>query len=147
MLILSSTGAGLFLSNKSRMRMIVCRELISFCDGLLLDLNYKVTPAAELIEKVIISRKLKHLKAVDKNYIIRQKCFVSPLNQRDNEEVSAFLFSFGKSDVKTQIKLINDFKEYINTRLNEYTQKHIKDSKLYVSFGVFFGLVFSFIWS
>ena len=147
MLIASSTGAGLFLSNKSRKRMLVCRELISFCDGLLLDLNYRVTPAADLVEKVVFSRNLKQLKTVDREFIIRQKEFVSPLSQSDNEEISAFLFSLGKSDIKTQISLINNFKEYINCRLKEYTDKHNKDSKLYVSFGVFFGLIFSFIWS
>ena len=147
MLIASSTGAGLYLSNKSRMRTVVCRELISFCDGLLLDLNYKITPAAELIEGVVSSRKLKYLKAVDRDFLIREKRFASPLCQKDNEEISGFLFSLGKSDVKTQLKLINDFKEYINCRLNEYTEKHKKDSKLYVSFGVLFGVAFSFIWS
>ncbi|MBR3737748.1 MAG: hypothetical protein IKN26_03320 [Eubacterium sp.] len=146
-LIISTTGLGIYLSGKSKQKIIICRDLISLCDGLLLDLNYKITPAGELIESIVESRKLESLKFIGKNCLIRQKKIDSPLSDSDNKEVSSFLFMFGKSDVETQKKLVSNFRENINLSLKKYTDKHSKDSKLYITFGLFSGLIVSIIWS
>ena len=146
-LITASLAAGIYFCDKSKKRVILCRELISFCDSLLIDLDYKVTPAKELVEKALLSENVKNLSFISADNLLGDKAVVSPLSKNDNTEISQFLYSFGKTDLNTQKKLISGFKEYIKNSMNEYSQKHKRDSKLYLSFSLFFGIVFSLIWS
>ena len=145
-LIVSSTSLGLLLSENSKKKVTVCSELVSFCDLLLLDLDYRITPAKELLENTLKNENLSHLNFISGSNLIEKKNIVSCLSKSENEDIAAFLYSLGKSDVNSQKKLINAFKERIKNSMNIYSQKYKKDSKLYLSFGFFFGIVFSLIW-
>ena len=147
MLILSCTAAGVHLCEKSKKRVVICKELISFCERLLIDLEYRATPAKELLSKALSGENVRHLGFISSDNLFEKKEVESILSDEENVEISQFIFSLGKTDLTTQKMLVNNFKEYINNSLNEYSAKHRKDSKLYLSFGVFFGIVFSLIWS
>lgn len=146
-LIISSTAAGLALCEKLKTKILICRELSSLCDSLLLDLEYRVTPARELLEKLLSSGKATHLSFISSDCLSAKRDILSPLSRSENEEISLFFYSLGKSDISSQKKLILSFREYINKAETAYSEKYKKDSKLYVSFGLFFGIVFSLIWS
>lgn len=146
-LIFSSTMLGLLLSDSSKKRITVCSELASMCDMLLLDLDYRVTPVTELLKKTLKSETLRHISFIS-NENVMKKCKISScLSKAENDELSGFLYALGKSDIKSQKRLISGFKEYIKNSQEIYSEKHRKDSKLYVTFGFFFGIVISLIWS
>ena len=114
---------------------------------LLLDLSYRITPATELLSNALKSDGIGHLDFISTEFIKEKAHINSVLSKQENEEISRFLYSLGKTDVASQKKLILSFREYINNALKAYSEKHKRDSKLYVSFGLFFGIVFSLIWS
>ena len=129
------------------MKILICSELTALCDSLLLDLEYRRTPAKELLETALNSEKARHLSFIPSDCLSVKTGIASPLSDRENEEISGFLYSLGKTDVYSQIRLISSFRDYISSSQRAYTEKYGKDSKLYVSFGLFFGIVFSLIWS
>jgi len=135
------------LSENIRNKAVICRELIKLCDNLLLDLSYKITPAKQLLSDALKSPGTRHLTFISSDNISEKKLPSSALSKSENEELCEFLFMLGKSDVSTQKKLIEGFKEYINNSLKAYTEKYRKNSKIYVSFGVLFSALFSLIWS
>ncbi len=135
------------MCDKSKKRVMICKELVSFCECLLIDLEYRVTPAKELIDSALLNKNLRHIKFISSENIIEKKRLNSILSETDNDEISNFIYSLGKTDLNSQKRLISNFKDYINNSMNEYSAKHKRDSKLYVSFGLFFGIVFSLIWS
>lgn len=144
-LIISSTSLGLILSDRLKQKVTVCRELSSLCDMLYIDLGYTVTPITQLISKLLLDERLSNLSFISSENIKSKKPIESCLSSSDNAEISRFLYSLGKSDINSQIKLIRGFKEYINSVEAEYHASFIKNSKLYISFGFFGGVVISLI--
>ena len=146
-LIISSTAVGMRLSDNLKRKITLCRELLIFCDLLLLDLQYRVTPIRELLCSTLKNERIKHLSFISDDCITENTEIKSILSIRENQELSQFLYSLGKSDVPSQKKLIEGYKEYVNNSLKYYCERHKKDSRIYVSFGLFFGIVFSLLWS
>ena len=146
-LILTSTATGLYFSLNIKNKMDICRDLIKLCDTLLLDLDYKITPAPQLLKNALENSCITSLGFISENSLTKKTQVNSALSKSENEELSNFLFLLGKTDVNSQKKLISGFKEYAKNSLEKYTQKYKKDSKIYVSFGFFFACVLSLIWS
>ncbi len=146
-LILTSTATGLYFSLNIKNKMDICRDLIKLCDTLLLDLDYKITPAPQLLKNVLENSCITSLGFISENSLTKKTQVNSALSKSENEELSNFLFLLGKTDVNSQKKLISGYKEYAKNSLEKYTQKYKKDSKIYVSFGFFFACVLSLIWS
>jgi len=146
-LIIASTGLGFFFSEKLKKKALICGDLIKLCDVFLLDLDYRITPAKELLNKALESGEIKHLDFVSCDNLMTEKSVESALSGSENDEISRFLFSLGKSDVNSQKKLIFTFKEYIKNSMLAYREKYKKDSKIYVCFGLLFSVAFSLIWS
>lgn len=115
------------------------------CDMLCLDLGYTVTPITQLLNKILLDERLKNLSFISSENIKSSKQVNSCLSGNENTEISQFLYSLGKSDIKSQISLIQGFKEYINSAEAEYNALYNKNSKLYISFGFFGGVVISLI--
>lgn len=142
-MIISSTGLGLQSSSRLRTKIEICTELSAFCDELILDLSYSVTPIIQLVEKKFEDKK--HLNFISSKCIKCKSSLISPLSQAENSELSSFLYSLGKSDLKTQIKLIQGFKDYIEYSKNQYSVHYDKSSKVYVCYGAFIGIVVSLV--
>ncbi len=142
-MILSSTGLGLRLSDRIKHRIDICRELVSLCDELTLDLNYKITPVMNLLQSKLIEKK--RLDFIDFECVKNKTEIKSDLSIEENCELSEFLYSLGKSDVNSQLKLINGFRQYIEYSKNQYTQQYKRNSKVYISLGLFSGIVLSLV--
>lgn len=142
-MIISSTGLGLLSSNKIKTKIEICSELSAFCEELMLDLSYTVTPIIQLAENKLEGKK--HLDFIDSGCIKTKKIFSSLLSSAENSELSNFLYSLGKSDLNTQIKLIEGFKTYIEYSKNQYSTQYDKSSKVYVCYGAFIGITLSLI--
>ena len=146
-LILSSTGTGLFFSAEVKKKIMICKDLIRFCDIILVDFNYKITPAVELINSALNSEEIKHLGFISEDNVIRKKEVASVLSRSENEELSRFLYLLGKSDVKSQKQLVTGFKKYVVKMLEAYNEKFRKEAKIYGTFGFFFACILTLVWS
>lgn len=144
-LILSTTALGLLLSDKSKKRISICNQLIGFCDLLSMDLSYTVNPINKIITKIINNDRYKNLDFITQDCVKQKSVISSPLSAAENEEISQFLYSLGKSDIKSQLLLIEAFREYVSHSRCVYREKHKKDSKLFVTFGFFSGVVVSLL--
>ncbi len=141
LLVLSTTAAGVYVSDKAREKVLICKELLQLCDLLALDIGYRNTPLGELISGLPFKRlgflTIEKIKSRGKMDL--------PFTEDENSELALFLYSLGKSDSKSQLKLIEAFKQYVSEMKNNYYEKYVKSSKLYISFGFFFGTVISLV--
>lgn len=110
-----------------------------------MDLSYTVNPINKIVSKISDNDRYKNLDFITQDCIKQKSMISSPLTSSENEEISQFLFSLGKSDLKSQMCLVDSFKEYISNSLSFYREKHKKDSKLFVTFGFFSGVVISIL--
>lgn len=83
-----------------------------------------MTPATVLIDALLKDERLKHLGFINSAALVNKLTVNSLLCNKDNKEISEFLYSFGKSDRENQIKLVNAFKNYI-TESEKNTKKYI----------------------
>ncbi len=144
-LIISSTALGLLLSEKSKDRLIISRELLHLCDMIIIDLGFSVTPATKLLQKLLSDSSLRHLSFITEENIKKRLPVCSVLSASENEQISEFVYMLGKSDVKAQTKLVLSFKEYMKKTEEKYSEKYKKESKLYITFGFFSGVLVSLI--
>lgn len=137
-MIASSTLTGLGCSKRIKDRIKVCDEIINFCDSVMIDLNYTITPIKQIVKKSSIS-------FFDEGNIEEKNRIDTILTRQENEEISKFLFSLGKTDLKSQIKLIESFKSRMIITKQKYKNQLDSKSKIYTSLGVCFGLVLALI--
>lgn len=142
-MILSSTGVGIVLALKLKRKYEICRELIKLCDYLIVDLEYRITPINELLEKSLNNSS--YLSFISNENVKHKSDVKSILNRDENEEISLFLYSLGKSDVKSQLKQIKGFENYIKMSEKKYVDEYEKYRKLYLSFGFFIGTIISLV--
>ena len=139
--MLSTMGAGWAMYDASRKRLVICRQLVVLCDALKRDLMYRSTPLKELLLDTIDTYKLHALSFINSENITSNVMVKTSLSAGVNKEISSFLSSLGKSDTDTQLVLISGFRDYISEKEKEYKNSHTKNSKLYLTFGVFAGLL------
>lgn len=144
-LIICSTALGFQLSDNIRKKIKICEELLNVCDDILIDLNFKVTPVLTLFENCIKNKRYDTLYFLSVEDIQNLSEIKSPLSKTENKELAYFLYSLGKTDLKSQINLINSFKEYIAQVKLKYIEEYKKNSKLYITFSLFGSIVFSLI--
>lgn len=143
--ILATSAAGFSMYQNSKLRLEICRELIVLCDCLRRDMMYKSTPVKELVADVIESQNLTHLGFINPEKICDENYIYSPLQSTANKELSAFLSSLGRSNAETQLDLVDSFRSYMCSEEEKLKISHTKNSRLYLSFGVFSGLLIALI--
>lgn len=120
-----------------------CHQLAVLCDIILCDLGYKMTSAPMLLSNALKDERLKDLSFLSEEYLKKKSVIKSCLSESENSELSVFLYSLGKSDVKTQTALVNGFKKYISNAENDYGARLSKNAKLYVALAFFCSTVVS----
>lgn len=145
MLVLCSTMVGVLFVEKSKQRINICNQLIHFCDLLLIDYGYALTPTVMLVENLLSNVALCDLDFITQKHIKSKTSVKSCLSEEENEKLSEFLYSLGKTDIKGQIKLVEAFKSYIQLCHDNYSEYHKKNNRIYLSFGFFGGLAVSLI--
>jgi stage III sporulation protein AB len=106
-----------------------------------MDLEYSVTPAMQLLEKSVS----KDLDFITCDSLLKLSPANTILSDEENERIGEFLYSLGKTDVKTQMKSIASFKEYINKSKMKYSETYKSKSKIYITFGLCIGIFVSLI--
>lgn len=144
-LIISSTGLALGLCSNLVKQKNTCRQLVILSDIILQDLNYKMTPAPLILKNALNDSRLRGLNFINADNLVNKERIKSCLNDEQNEEISCFLYSFGKSDINTQINLVKKFKGYVQNAENEYKRTLTKNAKLYVALAFFGSSVLSIV--
>lgn len=114
-----------------------CDELISFCELLINELNYSANSIPIIIKKSKIN--------LDVNCLSEKTSIDTVLSKEENDRLSDFVYSLGKSDKNTQINIVNSFLDYIKNIKNNYQLMLQTKSKIYISFGVCSGIILSLI--
>ncbi len=135
--MISAAGLGILLSAKLRDCVLICRELLNFCDILSIDISTRKNSVISLIEENSGGR----LSFLNKEMLLEKSIARTPLGDSDNAEIGTFIYSLGKSDTQSQLLLIESFREYIKARESYYKEKYIKDSKLNIAMGVSGGII------
>ena len=143
--IFATSAVGVSMYDSSKKRLSVCRELIIFCDCLRRDFMYRSTPVKLLVSEIISEQKLVHLSFIKPEFIGEDVKASSPLENAANKELSAFLSALGRSDTDTQLDLISSFRSYLCGEEEKLKLSHAKNARLYLSFGVFSGVLIALI--
>ena len=125
------------MSYSLREKELICRELVNLCDVISIDISYRKNSVMTLINDCAFKR----LSFITPECITDRNALSSPLSSEENRELSGFLYSLGKSDMKSQLLLVSGFKEYISLRGERYAGLCDKNSKLYIALGLFAGAV------
>ena len=144
-LITAGTLIGFYLSDNSKNKVLICRELALLCDYLSGDIRFKGTPVPELLDSLLAGDTFRHLSFLSVEGIKHYHMVSSPLTNDENREITEFLYSLGKYDAAAQVNLISQFKEYIKTSEIKYREKHAASSKIYLSLGFLSGAVISLV--
>lgn len=139
MLFLSTTGIGAHCAFKLKEKCLICKELKQLCDILSIDISFRKNSVIRIIEENSFS----HLDFIKPESVMNEKLLDTPLSDEENKELSAFLYSLGKSDTKSQLMLIEGFREYIEICEKSYDERYSKNAKLYRVLGVFSGALMS----
>lgn len=142
-MIASSTGLGFHFFRVQKERVEICDELCALCDGLLIDLGYSVTPIKILVNN--LCSQYMHISFINEDFIENKSFVATRLNNTENEEISRFLYSLGKSDLQSQKNIVAGFKEYITQSKNKYKKEHDKNGKMYICFCSFSGIILSLV--
>lgn len=138
LIILSTSVLAFALISRQRDKIKVCDDLLSFCDEMLLELSYSLKPITSILES-------SNSKYILQSNILSNEIIETPLSDRENEKISEFLYSLGKSDVNSQVKIINTFKDYLESLRVMYIEKYKSKSKIYISLGVYSGIIISLV--
>ena len=136
---------GIIVYDNSRKRLCICRELIVLCDSLRRDFMYKSTPVNTLLFEILGSERLSHLGFIKSVNVTDGVPVTSPLSDVANKELSGFLHSLGRSDTATQLDLIDSFRDYVIKEEERLKTSHTKNSRLYITFGVFSGVLIAIV--
>lgn len=140
-MILSTCTVGVVMYDNSRKRLIVCREFVVLCDALIRDFMYRATPINLLVDTIVKDCQLTHIESALQSGETQSL----PLTNSENKEVQSFLNSLGKSDRETQIALVDSFRDYIAKEEEIHRKTHSKNARLYLSFGVFSGVLIALV--
>lgn len=138
-LITASTGIGLSFAKQCHKRLQICNELLDLTEKLSTDLAYFATPVNTLLPNLLMD--YTHLDFFDKSCLAENTGISSCLSSNENAQLACFLFSLGKSDIKSQLRLIDGFKHNLLNMQEKYNEQYKKNSKLYLSFGFFGGIM------
>ena len=129
------------MSYNLKRKVRICRDLLSLCDILIIDVSFRKNSLIELLDK----NRFSNLGFINSNMIKTREKVISPLNENENSLISDFLFSLGKSDANSQLVLIEGFKENIEIIKRKYENSYAEKARLYLAFGFFSGLAASLV--
>lgn len=129
MIIICSISLGFMLKNNLKQKVLVCDEIVSFCDKALIDVTYLQRPIDnDFLNEVRAGQEIKTI-----------------LSKEENIKLNDFYKSFGKSDVNNEITKLNNLKDYFTISRNEYEKICTSKSKIYISLSIGIGIIISIL--
>lgn len=118
------------------LRVLICRELQDLCDRL----SFAVRCQSASVLRVLEETQPPHCPFLSADCIKRKTPLSTPLSGEENEALSAFLYALGKSDAASQLKMIEEYDEYLKSCEQRHQLRFDKNAKLYITFGAFAGM-------
>lgn len=144
-IIITTTSIGIYYSNNIKSQIIICESLSLLCDDLINDISFKKTPIIQLLDTKLKLEKYSNLSFISHKNIKEKRQVKSCLSSDENERLSLFLYSLGKSSPSALIAEINTFKFYIEESKNKYYETYKKNSRLYIMLGFFSGVIIALV--
>lgn len=144
-LTLSGILVGLTLCADIKRKIKICNQLIKLCEMLLVEFSFRQPPIIEAVKNIIKRCSLDSISFIDDEYFYSVKVTDTPLSKDENNELAIFIHSLGKSDLKSQVNIVNSFCEYIKEVKTKYSDMYASKSKVYLAMGFSLGLVLSLI--
>ena len=144
MIILSTTLTGVALARKARLKELICAELYGLCGRLGDSIRFTQAPIKPLLSG-LISSDFRHLGFITPDMVEARCNPKSCLSDSENKAIGEFLFSLGKTNTESQLNLILAFGENIKKSKEAYAELYRKNSKIYITFGIFSGILISLI--
>lgn len=142
---LASTLLGVHLCDAAQKRLRICIALEQLCRALEVEIGFRADAMPQLLEFLLKKQEFAVLSFLSAEQIKQRLPVDSLLSETENERLSQFLFSLGKSDLTSQKKLLEDFWAYMKQCEMHYSEKHSKQAGLYPAFGFFFGALISLL--
>lgn len=136
LIILFSFSLSLIITEHKKYQILYIDKLIYMSEYILLLLN---STAPETDEIIHLLKTDKNLAGVDFN----DEKLSSPLSNEENERVKRLFNVLGKYDTESQIKYINEFKGYFKLLKEQYQEHFNTHRKLYLTLGLFSGVLVS----
>lgn len=143
MIILCATATGIAICCKMREKRLIYRELIDFCSILEYEISSKRTPITKIFEDFNI--KDSHINFIDERFLFELGIPKGSLSNSENKKLGEFIFSLGKNDSNSQLQQIEEFKQFITKRLQEYESDYASKRKICLTISISAGLIFSII--
>ncbi|MGN0531980.1 MAG: hypothetical protein ACI4IN_04195 [Eubacterium sp.] len=141
-LLLTGLALGSYFSNRIKQKIAICDDLIKLCDQLSVDMRYK--------QSSIIPFVLSYIDGTSIGFISKENFYsntptASILTIKENEQIGDFIYSLGKTDSKSQISIIEAFRQYMDSIKRGYCDAYNSKSKVYITFGICGGLMLSLL--
>ena len=137
LLLACGTLTGFLQAQKIRQKRLICRELAALCNALLSAISYRSDSVVSLLDKLLTQPDYRRLTFLSSAQIKQRQPVMSPLKREENETLSAFLYSLGKSDLSSQQRAVKCFYDYITQCEADYAERYRHDAGLFVCFGFF----------
>lgn len=125
-----------------KQQIAICDSLIGLCNELSADLSYRQTPIIDVVTGYLRNTRIDF---IDEECFYHKEKVNSILSSTENERISQFIYSLGKSDISSQNKLIESFKLYMEESKDRYKSKYSSKSRVYLAFGLCGGLTVSLL--
>lgn len=116
---------------------------MSFCELLKNEITVRQTPVCDIVNSVKMRDSYRLVTFLSDEYVKNHKIPDSILSKSQNEKIGDFLYSLGKSDISSQLTLIDEFKQFIINVQEEYRLQYKSKSRLYIMLGVCSGIIIS----
>lgn len=155
-IIALSTYIGILNSNKLKSREYILREMVTFLGLVENEIRYMIcilpnayesarqklnTELKEVIGKIVVDMlSFSDINKIDES-IVMNVSRITALSEYDKNVFISTLKSLGKSDLDSQVNIIENSKSILQNQIKEATEFKLKNSKLYKTVGMISGIM------
>ena len=157
LLIIGSTGVGIFMSQKLSSRKKILEEFLKFILFIENTSQYSLMPVPKIIQKfqadklVCITRHF--TENIKQQYSLQESWLKAityiptswGLTNNDKKLIRNFIYDLNTSDLNSQLSHCKMYKSLTNENLSDSKKNHEKQSKVYTSLGLAFGVILTVI--
>lgn len=155
-IIILSTYIGILKSNKLKSREYILREMVTFLGLVQNEIKYMMsmlpnayesarlklnTELKDVIGRIVVD--MLNVESIEKmeESMVENISNISSITDYDKNIFVTTLKNLGKSDLESQINIIENAKNMLQNQIKEATENKLKNSKLYKTVGVISGII------
>ncbi|MGN0597832.1 MAG: stage III sporulation protein AB [Ruminiclostridium sp.] len=139
LMLIISTGAGLYLSSRLDKRVKALEEILLKADEIQTMIRYQSMEPRQILEKVAENSILSSCSYKDGNVNISEEGLYM-LDEQDKTILFDLLNGIGKTDTDGQLSMLEMNKSLLQSRLEQAREDYSKKGRMYRSVGVLLGI-------